>query len=519
MKWLPTYITQIFGLASGGGGSKLPPPSEPKVKPKQASFPGYISSTRVNNDTKINRVDIQAANLDPVTSFRNLQTTPQVIRNLCRVNPDASAALGAYLRVGIPEKYIVLARDPDGSVNDDGTRIAFELLQRMDKMPGYDSGFSQVDSIRSVSEALAKEAVIEGALAMELVLDKGRLPYKFQPVTVGPIKFYPDDSGGTKGLKPVQSIGGEEIDLDIPTFFMVWVDPSLTDAYPQSPFESAVQAVLASAQFMMDLRRVMQRHVYPRYNITIDEEILRKNTPPDILMDPDKLTSYLNTRMAEVEAAVNGLEPQDAILHFDFCTVEFIANSDMQGAAEQFKTLEEILNANLAKGAKTMPAVLGNGSGSQNVASTETMLFLMNANAMIRLKLMELYSRALTLAVRLFGLDVTVSFEFDDIELRPATELAAFKTMRFEQWVKMWGLGLMSDMEFCMRANYMPTPKGFTSQAGTLTLMDILGVKQADPNGNAYSGTGAGGGQSGGGAATQSRSTGTPKQSKGNPGK
>lgn len=507
---------RIFGLSKGGGGA-LPPVAPPKVKPKQVSYPGYITTTRVNKDIALPKVDVQAANIDPVQSYRNLQTTSQVIRALCRVNPDASAALGAYLRVGIPERYIVLARDPDGSINDDATRIAFEILQRFDKLPAPDSGFSQTDSIRSVSEALAKEAVIEGAMGMELVLDKVRLPYKFQPFPMSSVKFYPDESGPSKGLRPVQLVGGEEIDIDMPNVFVVWVDPSLADPYPQSPFESAVQAVLTSAQFMMDLRRVMQRHVHPRYNITIDEELLRKNTPPEILLDPDKLADYLNKRVAEVELAVQDLEPQDAIIHFDFVSVEFIKNSDNQGNSELFTALQEILNANLAKGAKTMPAVLGNGSGSQNVASTETMLFVMNANAMIRLKLQEMYSRALTLAVRLFGQDVTVSFEFDEIELRPATELEAFKTMRFERFTKMWGLGLMSDMEFCMRVNYMPTPKGFTSQAGTLTLMDILGVKQADPNGNAFSGTGAGGGQSGGGAVTQSRKPATPSKSKGNP--
>jgi hypothetical protein len=513
-------LPKILGLSKGGGGSKLPPVEDPKVKPKQVSLPGYLTTTRIDPNSALTKTDVQAANLDPVTSYRNLRTTPEIIRALCRVNPDASAALAAFLRVGIPEKYIVLARDPDGSINDDGTRLAYEIMQRMDKMPGYASGFSQVDSLRSVSESLAKEAVIEGALAMELVLDKGRLPYKFQPVAVKGIKFYPDVSGGTQGLKPVQDVGGEELDLDIATFFMSWVDPSLTDAYPQSPFEAAVQPVLASAQFMMDLRRVMQRHVYPRYNITINEEVLRKNTPQEVLLDPDQLATFINTRVSEVESAIQNLEPQDAILHFDFVTVEYIKNSDMQGAAEQFTALEEILNANLAKGAKVMPAVLGNGAGSQNVASTETMLFLMQANAMIRLKLQELYSRAFTLAVRLFGLDVTVSFEFDDIELRPATELEAFKTMRFERWCKLWGLGVMSDMEFCMRVNYMPTPAGFASQAGTLTLQDILGVAaQTDPAGNSYSGTGAGGGQSGGGAATQSRKPATPQKSRGNPAK
>jgi hypothetical protein len=514
MSW-HDYIPKVFGLSKGGGG-QLPPVAPPKLKPKQVSYASYVTTTRTS-DAALVKNDPLVANLDVVSSYRNGRTTQEVLRNLARVNPDLSAAVSAYLRVGIPEKYIALARNPDGSVNDDATRLAWEILQRMDKLPGYDSGFSQVDSIRSTSEALAKEGVLYGGMSLELVLDKGRFPYKLQPVSVVNIKLYPDDSGGTKGMRPVQVVGGEEIDLDIPTFFMTYLDPNLLDAYPQGPLDSVIQPVLMSSQFMTDLRRVLQRHIYPRYNVTIDEELLRKNTPPEIMMDPDKLTKYLNERLAEVETAINGMEPQDALIHFDFIIVEFIKNSDNSGAAEMFTALEAIINANLAKGAKVLPAVLGNGSGSQNVASTETMLFVLAANSMVRLKLQELYSKALTLAVRLFGQDVTVDFEFDDIELRPETELEAFKTMRFERYSKMWGLGVMSDMEFCMRVNYQPTPPGFKSQAGTITLMDILGVKTADPAGNGYSGTGAGGGQSGGGASNQSRKTGTPDKAKGNP--
>jgi hypothetical protein len=505
----------IFGLAKSGGGGQLPPVEEPKVKPKQVSFPGYVTTTRTN-DAVIQKLDPQVANLDITANYRTARSTAEVVRNLARTTPDLATALSAYLRVGIPEKFIVLARNPDGSINDDGTRVAFELLQRMDRMPDYASGFSQVGSIRSVSEGLAKDALIEGAMALELVLDKARLPYKFQPVAVKGVKFYPDESGGTRGLKPVQDVGGEEIDLDIATFFMAWIDPSLTDPYPQGPFESAVQPVLASAQFMTDMRRVLQRHIYPRYNITIDEEILRKNTPQEILMDETKLNAYINERVSQVVTAVQDLNPEDAIVHFDFVTVEFIKYDDGQGTAEKFKVLEDIINRNLAKGVKTLPAILGNGAGTQNVASTETMLFLMSANSMIRLKLQELYSKAMTLAVRLFGLDVTVDFEFDDIELRPETELEAFKTQRLDRWMRLWGLGIMSDMEFCMRVNYMPMPPNFVSQSGTLTLKDILSVKAAvEPGDNAYSGTGAGGGQSGGGAANQSRKSGAQEKPRG----
>ena len=496
-------------------GSKLPPVAPPKVKPRQQTVPDYLSSAKPQ-DGVLNRVDPLLANIDITATYRTGRSTYEVLRNLARANPDLSAALSAYLRVGIPEKYIVLARGPDGTVDDDATRLAWEILQRFDKLPAYDSGFSQVDSIRSTSEALGKEGVLYGGMALELVLDKGRMPYKFQPVSVTKVKFYEDASGGTRGLKPVQDVGGEEIDLDIPTFFMVWLDPSLLDPYPQSPLDAAIQPVLASSTFFADLRRVLTRHVYPRYNISINEEKVRAMMPPEVLIDDTLRTKFYNERITEVQTAINELGPEEALVHFDYIEVEYIKGDDGSGTSDKFETIKALVDANLAKGAKTMPAVLGNGSGSQNVASTESVLFMLSANSMVRVKLQELYSKALTLACRLYGLEVTVAFEFDDIELRPITELESFKTLRFERLSKQWGLGIIGDMEFCMRVNYCPMPAGFTSQSGSLTLMDILGVKQADPAGNNYSGTGAGGGQSGGGAANQSRNSKTPEKSRGN---
>jgi hypothetical protein len=502
--------------AATGGGSKLPPVAPPKVKPKQQSYPDYLTTTTPSSAV-INKVDPRLANVDISPTYRLGNTTNEVMRNLARANPDLSAAVSAYLRVGIPERYFAIARDPDGTVNDEATILANEILSRFDKLPTYESGFSQVDSIRSTSEALAKEGILYGGMAFELVLDKGRLPYKFQPVSVTRVKFYEDNSGGTKGLKPIQDVGGTEIDLDIPTFFMVHLDPSLLDPYPQSPMDAAIQPVLMSSTFLSDLRRIMARHVYPRYDVAIDEEKLKATIPVEILADPEQLPGYLNGVIEGIESTINDLGVEEALIHYDFVVVSYIKNDDGQGTAEKLEVLKNIIDANLAKGAKVLPAVLGNGSGSQNVASTETMLFMLSANSSVRLKLQELYSKGLTLACRLYGMEVTVEFEFDPIELRPATELAAFKTMEHERIKSLWSLGLMSDMEASLRLTYKPTPKGFKPISGTyfMTGGDVNGMSaETGDGGNAYSGTGAGGGQSGGGAANQSRKTGTPSKSK-----
>jgi hypothetical protein len=490
---------------------------DPKVKPKQQSFPGYVIS-KVPQTAVLQRKDLRLASTDIVSQFRNAANSQEILRNLVAANPDLSAAVSAYLRIGIPERYFAIARDPDGTVNDDATRLANEILSRFDKLPGYDSGFSQVDSMRTTSEALAKEGITYGGMAMELVLDKGRLPYKFQPIPITQVKFFEDDSGGLKGLRPVQLVAGEYIDLDFPTVFIVHLDPSLLDPYPQSPIEAAIQPVLSSSQFLADLRRVMQRHVYPRYDIAIDEEKLRQNIPPEVLAEPASIPGWLNSVVSEIETVVNQIGPEEALVHFDFITVSYIKNDDGQGVAEKFKVIKEIIDADLAKGARTLPAVLGNGSGSQNVASTETMLFMLGANSMVRLKLQEMYSKGLTLAVRLFGQDVTVEFEFDPIDLRPSNELESFRSMYHSRIKDQWSMGLIGDMEASLRLTGKPTPAGFVTLSGTYFMTG------GDPNGataapgadtkNPYSGAPQGGGQSGGGGNNQSRAPKTPTNTK-----
>jgi hypothetical protein len=343
-------------------------------------------------------------------------------------------------------------------------------------------------------------------MSAELVLDKGRLPDRLAPLSVTTIKFYQDD----KGLRPVQVVGGEEIDLDSPTFFYVSGDPSLLDPYPQSPLESSIQPVLAFAQFLNDLRRVCSRSVYPKFDVSIDEEKLRANMPMDVQADPELQAGFLNGVISQVETMINDLGVEEAAVHFDFIKIEYIKGQSGD-VPQTFDTVKGIYEGKIATGAKVMPSIVGHGTGTQNTASTETMLAVMTANSLVRLKIQELMSRTLTLAVRLYGVEASVSFEFDSIDLRPDSELEAFKTMRSERFLNLLSLGLITDEEVCLRLTGKLPPASYTPLMGT-RFRD--GVKNSDA-GNPYSGAPQGGGQSGGGAMNQGVKSNQPKQAKG----
>lgn len=472
--------------ASTGGASMLPP-QEPIKPPKGGgtALPAWRRSATPTTG-QIQKRNFDVTNVDLVSTYRTGATTVENVRNFVRFSPEMSSAMTSANRVGIPEKYIAIARNPDDTYSSEGTRLVMQWLRRMNTGADYFDGFSKVGSLRSVCEALGRTMTTEGAMVMELVLDKNRIPASFQPIGPSTIVFEEDGFG----LKPFQKVGGDLIDLDLPTVFWASVDADLYDAYPQSPMEPAMQPVLAATTFLTDLRRVCARHVYPRYEIILDEEIVIKNMPPEALESPEAKADYLDGLFADAEAAINELPPDEAIVHYDFFSVKVLEVSGTD-ASETFKTVNQIHGGKMATALKTPPSVLGMGASSNGMASTETLMYMLHVDGMIRQKLQELLSKALTLVARLMGLDVTVEFEFDDIDLRAKSELEAYKSMKQSRILTQLSFGFITDEEACLRLTYQLPPAGFKPLMGTMFSVAPSGAGAEDPdNGNNTSTTG-----------------------------
>jgi hypothetical protein len=483
--------SRLFAAVSGGG--KLPPAPIPKVKNKQQSFPSLLTTTQTN-DNALPLQDRRLATLD-IGTYRTGNSTRQVIRDLAASNPDLAAALNAYLRTAITDSYTAVAKNVDGTFNREATALVQQILTRFDVLGNYDDGFSGVNSMRSNSESLVKELLLTGAMSLELVLDKARLPRTLAPISTTQIQFKADD----KWLKPVQVVGGEEIDLDIPTFFYCAIDQDLLQPYASSPFEPAIQPVLFSVDFMNDLRRIVKRAVHPRISVTIDEEKFRKTIPPEILPDPDKLTAYMNNVKSSIESQVNDLQPEDAVVMFDAIKLEYLSRGN-ESFGDEVKVLQDLANSKMTTGAKALPSILGHGTGSQNIASSETLLFMKNA-AGVQAKLNEIYSKALTLAARLFGEDVYVEFKYASIDLRPESELEAFRVMRQSRVLEQLSYGFITDDDASIQLTGQLTPAGFKPLSGTQFLVPApADAEGANPNST---------------TGPQNRRPSTPQQSKG----
>lgn len=466
--------------ASPSKSEVLPVQAPPKVRSGQASLPSHLRTAKPDTKSPFQRPDNLLANTD-VTTLRVGNDSREVIAKFSRQTPDLSAAVTAYVRVGITSGYTAVANNPDGTINPDATRALQQLLTWFNVLNDYTLGYDDGGSIRSISEQWAWELMQQGAMAGELVLNKLRLPDKVQPLSVRHIRWLPSSDG--KKLVPQQFIAGQQIPLDIPTFFYVALDGDLTNPYAVSPIEPAIQAVLFSAQFMNDLRRVVRKAIHPRVDVEIDEEKFRKLVPPEISADATKMMEWMNAVIRQVEQQINGLEPEDALVHFNTMGIEVLDHGNTN-LSNEYQVVEGMANAKLAAGAKVMPTVLGQGKGTSNTASAETLMFMKYVEGTVWAKLNEMWSKMLTLAVRLFGHDVSVDFRFNAIDLRPESELEAFKTMSQSRVLELLSLGFLTDEEASIRLTGRLPPAGFKSLSGTMFMTPV----KAAPAGDGYNG-------------------------------
>ena len=446
------------GPQAGTGQLPTPAPTKAPNRPQALlSFKTQVAKAA----SALQRADRRLANTD-IATYRTANDTRVVIRDLAASNPDLSATVNSYLRVGIPTEYTVIARDPDGVVNVESTKLAQELLRRLTFLGDPSLGYNPVSDLQSLSESLAKELLQYGSMALELALDKQRLPLYLNAVSVTKLQFKEEDGG----VYPVQVIAGNEISLDIPTFFYISLDQDLLTAYSSSFMEPAIQAVLADTAFLNDLRKSMQRVIQPRLVATIIEEKVKASAPPEIASDPEKMGQLYTSLIDQLNEVLTGLNPEDALVSFD--NVEYTmlkSEGSSSSIADTLAIVQKLIESKLAAGAKSMPAVLGR-DGNGTAATTSTMLFLKNAN-IIRTKLNTIYSRMLTQAVRLMAQDVYVEFTYAELDLRPQAELEAYRAMYQSRILEQLSLGFITDEEASIKLTGNLPRDGHVPLAGT----------------------------------------------------
>lgn len=464
-KRLKLFGRRLLGLSAQertGSTQNVFPTQEPaKVRKGRRALPSWMRTAKVDNSQNLRQPDRNLATTD-IAQLSRTGGTREVLRELGHASPNLSAAIAAHLRTAITRRYTATAKNIDGTFNREATSAINQLLARMDALPDFSEGFARPNTLRSNSESLGKELALYGSMCAELVLDDALLPSRIQPISTTSIEWRPKGDR----LIPVQVVGGDEFILDEATFFYSSLDQELMEAYSSSPFESAIKPTFFTEKLMADITRVIHRALHPRVEVTLDEESIRKYAPPEALHDPDKLEEYIESVITSVENAVNNLNPEDALVHFDNIVVKMLNNGNIS-LSRELETLENMGDSMLSTGTKTPPTVLGHHKSSSNVSSTEALLFLKQVEGSLQFKLNEMYSRILTLAVRLVGFDCYVEFKYEPINLRPDMELEAFRAQKQSRVLELLSLGLMTDEQASLELTGDLPPEDYTPLSGT----------------------------------------------------
>jgi len=448
------------------------------ILPKRKANPKGASSTSTFNASSSDQVlaapDFRQ-HLRDIFTDRTSQDARQLITDLLKFDSDTSATLHAFLTIS-DTPLRVYAYDENGQLDPAGQEQLDALRRSLFQRSDYSTGFEFTNSQGKVSEDLRYCILWRGACAAELLFDKLLIPNDFRIVDPGELYWYEKQPGL---YKPEQrpKASSDKLQLDIPTLFVKYHRQNPTELYPQSPFVSSINTIAARQQVINDLYRIMQKTGYPRIELTVLEDVLRKNAPAEIAGSEAKMTTWLRDRLNSVAADVATMRPDAVYVHTDAVESK-ILNEKGPGTAMDVTSIIDVLNAQNQAALKTMSSIIGRGESGVNTSTVEARIFSLSAQA-LNTPVADLFSDAFTLAMRLTGYSGYVVCRFDDVELRPKTELEAMLTMRQSRMMQNLSLGLITDAEYHIEIFNRPPPTGSPTLSGT-GFMPMAGAAGVD---------------------------------------
>lgn len=383
-----------------------------------------------------------------INNVRSRTDVNEIIRTLTREEGLFSSAANSMVALSVGAGFRIAGYDSTGAMSLDVMSAAWSLIDRFSTLHDYSAGYNDKPGISSLLATLQTDVIGTGGCGQELVLDETFGPERLVPVGYSTIQWYADGQGGRY---PTQDSG--EIELNIPTVFIAEHNRNADEAYAVSLLRPGLSHTVNFNEFLEDTHRAVNRTGHSRMVASISAEKVRNSAPEKIRNDPERMAAYYTQVRQQVEEALQGLEPEDAVIGYD--TVEFDVK-DTGGTKTDYTSLLTTLGNLLGASLKTPASVSGlRASGGQGLSNAETLIYL-KVVAATRPPVEEVMSRALTLACRLLGIDGYCYFEFLPIDLRPATELEAYYGTRQKRILELLSWGVINDAQACYELALRP---------------------------------------------------------------
>jgi hypothetical protein len=344
---------------------------------------------------------------------RDTQTL-SVIRTIRDLDAQAAHAVWNFLRLVNPGHHlraISLAAPADSNENEYIDPAGQAILDDLAKRVGaeYGGGLDQLHNV------LALSVITNGAVAIDAApTDDLSDTEDWYPVDPRLITFKRDKS--SKRLVMGQKINGQFKELNPEQVFYQPLDPDIDDPYGRPPLLPAIHASMAKAQMLNDLRAVAHNQGYPRLDVTLQWEEIKKAAPPNMLANgsEQEFRAWAAAQLDMIASDYEGLNVDDTFVHFDWITVSMVG-PNYAASSFDFAGFEKILSRSLQSSLKTLPILLGiNDNTSETHGSIQWQI---QVAAILQLQRLckRVIEKAGNASLRYGGVNARAKMEYDEI--------------------------------------------------------------------------------------------------------
>lgn len=355
-------------------------------------------------------------------------TVENLMDRLTDAHPDVSFALWNFLRLGNTPYNVTVKKLKTGKRDSAGEKLIKEFFQRLEA-PNI-VRYEPSHSIDKLLNQLLMSVVVRGACSLELVLTNDLSDVAFiAPVEPSTITFqFQNDR-----YVPYQD--RDKVSLDIPTFFYETLDERIDEPYGRSPILGALNMIMFQMQVLNDIKAVVHNQGYPRFDITILEDVLLQRMPISIRNNEQAKQKWLNDKLKEIIDMYNNLEVDDTFVHYNSVEVNMVGGKSGSGGGAMIdpQKLMQAIDGLITAGLKTLSTILGRRStgNTESFAKMEIKLYLKGVEA-IQGVVERIMSRALTLYLNIVGKQGIVEFKFSPVEVRTELEQAQFEQIKLQ---------------------------------------------------------------------------------------
>lgn len=387
-------------------------------------------------------------NQNAINNISSRTDVNEIIRLLTREDGMFSSAANSMAAISVGAGFRLAGYDSTGMMSTEVMALAYSIMDRFSTLHDYSKGYNDKPGMQSLLSSTQTDVITTGGCGLELVLDAEFGPERLVPIGYSTVEWEADGQGGRY---PTQD--GGDVVLNIPTVFISEHNRNPDEAYAVSLLRPGLSQVMNFNGFIEDMHRALNRTGHSRLIATIVSEKISKAADEKTRNDPVKMGLLYNQVLQEVQDALAGLEPEDAVVTYDSVTYDV---KDTGGNKADYSSMLTTLGNMLGASLKTPASVSGlRASGGQGLSNAETLIYLQVVQG-TRPPVEEVMSRALTLACRLYGVDGYVAFEFLPINLRPEIELEAYLGTRQKRVLELLSFGVINDAHACWELGIRP---------------------------------------------------------------